>query len=156
ILPNAQRVLEHERHFASFGKQARLIRWLTENFRGEDVMMVYPWHPIYSRDVGILQMSNFFQGVENSRRGFREHLQARGKWTEEIIDTRPSVIAKWEVERILAMLIKFRMITRNDYQRFIRFLKSDYVPVTKEGATLLLRRGHPALASTDKVGGFTS
>jgi hypothetical protein len=119
-------------------------------------MMVYPWHPIYARDAGILQMSNFFQGVEHSRRGFREHLQARGKWTEEVIDNRPSVIAKWEAERILAMLIKYRMIGRGDYQRFIRFLKSDYAPVTKDGATLLLRKGHPAARTADKVGQFTS
>jgi hypothetical protein len=156
FLPNVQRIVEHEARFASFGRQVRLINWLAGNFRGETVTMVYPWHPVFANDVGILQMSNFFEALRSNRRGYRDYVRTRPAWTQEIIDSRPSVIAKWEVERIVPVLVKAGLITRADYETFIAFLKSEYAPVTKDGATFLLRKGHPAARTADKVGQFTS
>ncbi|MGH7197782.1 MAG: glycosyltransferase family 39 protein [Candidatus Omnitrophota bacterium] len=149
LIPNGKLVIDQERRFAPLGEQLKLVDWLARHFREEYVVIFYPWHPVYAKDPAFLYMPVQIDFLKENRRAFRQYAAGQRAWADDMIAREPSVIAKWDLDRMIPVLRKYGLLTERDYARFLVFLRDRYARATKFGAPLYIRKGHEALTSVD-------
>ncbi len=145
VLPNAKLVVDHEKRFVPLSEQVKLVDWLARHFRDEPVVIFYPWHPIFAKDVSFLYSPIQFDFLNRNRMDFRARAAREARWAEDVIAREPAVLAKWDLDKIVPALRKYGLLTEEEYRRFLGFLRENYSLTTRFGAPLFIRKGHAAL-----------